>query len=136
HLGRVVVPVDLRAELHFLDDDVRGLALRFLAALVLLVLVLAVVHDLGHGRIGLGGDLNEVEPLLPGDLQRFGQRLHAVLRTVGADQSDLTSADAIVDAGLVCGDCGITSRSRAADAKTTADTRKSTVAPDDRPEVW
>ena len=90
--------------------DVRRLALRFLAPLVLLVLVFAVVHDLGHGRIGGGCDLDEVEPLLPSDLQSFGQRLYAVLRSVGTDQSDLTSADAIVDAGVVRGDCGITSR--------------------------
>ena len=54
--------------------------------------------------------LNEVEALFPGDLQRFGKGLHAELRSVGTDQADLTSANAIVDAGFVCGDCGITSR--------------------------
>jgi len=68
-----------------------------------------VVHDLADRRVGGGRDLDEVEPLLPGDLQRFGQGFDPELRAVGADQADLTSANAIVDAGLVCGDCGITS---------------------------
>ena len=43
------------------------------------------------------------------------------LRAVGADQADLASANAIVDAGVVCGQCGITSCCWAADAKATAD---------------
>ena len=36
--------------------------------------------------------------------QRLGQRLHAELLSVGADEQDLASADAVVDPGVVCGD--------------------------------
>jgi len=59
--------------------------------------------------------------LFAGDLKRLGEGLDPELRSVGTDETDLTSADAIVDAGFVCGDCGITSRCSAADAKTAAD---------------
>jgi hypothetical protein len=75
----------------------------------LLVLVLAEVHDLADRRIGVGSDLDEIEPRLSRDLERFGQRLGSKLRAVGSDQADLTSADAVVDTGVVCGQCGITS---------------------------
>ena len=64
----VVVAVDLGPELHLLDDDVRRLPPRLLAPLLLLVLVLAVVHDPADRRVGLVGDLDEVEALLSGDL--------------------------------------------------------------------
>jgi len=80
-----------------------------------------VVHDLADRRVGRGCDLDEVETLLTGDLERLGKGLDPELRSVGTDQTDLTSANAIVDAGVVCGDCGITSRGCAADAKATAD---------------
>jgi hypothetical protein len=123
------VRIDLRAELHLLDDDVRRLLSRFLTPLVLLVLVLSEVHDPTHGRICVGCDLDEIEAGIAGDLECFGQRLGSKLRTVGSDQSDLASADAVVDAGVVCGQF-ITSFVSAADAKTTADPwEASTAAP-------
>ena len=53
-LGLVVVRVDLRSELHLLDDRV-DLVLAGLARLHgRLVLELAEVHELGHGRAGVG----------------------------------------------------------------------------------
>jgi len=69
-----------------------------------------VVHDLADRRISRRGDLDQVETLLAGNLKRLGKGLDPELRSVGSDQADLTSADAIVDAGVVRGDCGITSR--------------------------
>src|SRR5207249_9155767 len=130
HLGVVVVRVDLRAELHLFDDDVRRSFSRFLAPLVLLVLVLAEVHDLADRRFGVGCDLDEVETGLSGDGERVGEASHSQLRAVGADEANLASANAIVDAGVVCGQCGITSCRSAAVAKTTAELwEASTVAP-------
>ena len=75
HLGDVVVLVDLGPELHLLDDDVRGLALRLLAPLFLLVDVPAVVHDPADRRVGVGRDLDEIELLLAGMCERFGRGL-------------------------------------------------------------
>ena len=59
-----------------------------------------------------------------------GSVSHSQLRAVGADEADLASANAIVDAGVVCGQCGITSCRWAALAKATAELwEASTVAP-------
>ena len=102
-LGVEVAPADLRAVLHLLDGDVGGLAARLLRLLGRLVLVLAVVHDPADRRVRLGGDLDEVEIELPGDGERFGQRLDADLLPVVPHQSDLSGPDAIVDPGLVVG---------------------------------
>src|SRR5205085_263167 len=89
----------------------------FLAPLVLLVLVLAEVHDLADRRFGVGCDLDEVETGLSGDGERVREASHSQLRAVGADEANLASANAIVDAGVVCGQCGITSCRSAALAK-------------------
>ena len=98
-----VAGADLGAVLHLLHGDVRGLLAGFLRPLGSLVLVLAVVHDPAHRRVGLVGHLDQVEVLLPGDRQRFGQWADAQLLSVGGDQADLTSPDALVVARLVVG---------------------------------
>ena len=77
-------------------NDVLILA-RFLLALGLLEAILAVVHDLAHGRVGARGDLHEIEILLLSDLQRFLGRHDAELRTVLADDADLLIADVVID---------------------------------------
>ena len=53
-LGLVVVRVDLRPKLHLLDDGVRLVASRFASLLGVLVLPLAVVHELADRRPGFG----------------------------------------------------------------------------------
>ena len=102
HLRRVVVLVDLGPELHLLDDDVRGLALRLPAPLLLLVDVPAVVHDPTDRRVGVGRDLDQVELLFAGLGQRLGQGADPQLLAVGADEEDLAGSDAVVDPDLVC----------------------------------
>ena len=102
HLRRVVVLVDLGPELHLLDDDVRGLALRLPAPLLLLVDVPAVVHDPTDRRVGVGRDLDQVELLFAGLGQRLGQGPDPELLAVGADEEDLAGSDAVVDPDLVC----------------------------------
>jgi len=71
--------------------------------LILLVLVLAEVHDLADRRVGVGRNLYEIETLLSGDPERLRERFDSQLGAVAPDQADLTSADAVVDAGVVCG---------------------------------
>ena len=102
HLGGVVVLVDLGPELHLLDDDVRGLALRLPAPLFLLVDVPAVVHDPADRRVGVGRDLDQVELLLTGLGQRFREGLDAELFALGTDEEHLAGSDAVVDPDLVC----------------------------------
>jgi hypothetical protein len=97
------VLVDLGPELHLLDDDVRGLLSRFLAPLLLLVLVPAVVHDPAHRRVRVRGYLDEIELFLPGDCEGLREGLDPQLLTLGADEQDLACSDPVVDPGVVCG---------------------------------
>ena len=71
-LGLVVVRVDLRPELHLLDDGLLLVPARLARLLGGLVLELAVVHDLADRRAGRRRDLDEVEV---GLLRRAGGRL-------------------------------------------------------------
>ena len=103
-LGLVVVLVDLGTELHLLDDGV-GLVASGLAGLLgVLVLELAVVHELADGRARGRRDLDEVEIVLAGELHRLLDADDADLLAVGPDQADLGDADALVDAQFVA-DC-------------------------------
>ena len=103
HLRDVVVLVDLGLELHLLDDDLGGLALRLPAPLFLLVDVPAVVHDPGNRRVGVGRDLDQIELLVTGLCERFREGLDAELLPFGTDEEDLAGSDAVVDPDLVCG---------------------------------
>ena len=96
HLGVEIALADLRTELHFLDRDVDGLLPRFLGLLALLVAELAVVHDPAHRWVRHRRHLDEVEVLLAGQGEGIGQGLDAELAAVGADEANLTGADAIV----------------------------------------
>src|SRR4051794_41444582 len=68
-LGVVVVDADLRPELDLLHLDLALVLAGLLRLLLLLVLVLAVIHDLGDRRVSLGGDFYEAAglsvPVLP-----------------------------------------------------------------------
>src|SRR5690606_30441065 len=86
---------------HLLDGDVGRLLPRFLGLLSSLVLVLPVVHDPTHGRVGLVGHLDEVEALLASHVQGLGERLDPDLGSVSSDQSHLSGTDPVVDSGLV-----------------------------------
>ncbi len=99
-LRLVVVDRDLRPELDLLDVDLGLVLPRELRLLLLLVAVLAVVHDLGDRRIRLGGDLDEVESLRLGVCEGVFRRLDAELRAVVVDQADAWHADVLVDPGL------------------------------------
>jgi hypothetical protein len=63
--------------------------------------VLPVVHDADHDGTRLRGHLDEVEAGLLGDSSCFIEGNDADLLAVGADESDRTQADLIVDAYLI-----------------------------------
>ena len=96
-LELVVVLVDLGTELDFLDEDDLLVLLGLPVPLLLLVLVLAEVHDAADRRHGSRGDLDQVESLLLGDGQRCRWRHDAQLLPVLVDHADFTDADAFVD---------------------------------------
>src|SRR5690606_1115493 len=96
-LELIVVLVDLRAELDFLD--LAGLLVlpRLALALLFRVLVLPVIGDPAHGRRGCRGHLDEVEALLPRQGDRLRRRHDAELRAGFVDDPHLTNTDSIVD---------------------------------------
>src|ERR1700722_10685331 len=100
-LELIIVLVDLRAKLDLLDLDHLLVTPGLPRALLLLVLVLAEVHDPADGRDGSRGDFDQVEPFLLGDGQRL-RRWHDTELLAGiVDHADLPDADALVDSRAV-----------------------------------
>lgn len=99
-LGVIVVRVDLRPELHFLDDRVRLVLARLTGLHGRLVLELAVVHELADRRACGRRDLDQVEVVLLRELKRLGKRHDADLLAAGTDKPYLGNANPVVDAGL------------------------------------
>ena len=89
-LGGVVAHVDLRAELHFLGLDLALVLASLLGLDGLVVLELSVVHDAAHRRLGVRGDLDQVEILVIRDALSLRHRVDSQLRSVKADQTAFT----------------------------------------------
>ena len=99
-LGLVVVGVDLRSQLLFLDDGLLLVLARLARLLGRLVLELAVVHDLADRRPGVWGYFDEIEIGVRGDAECIFDAHDAYLLTARSDQADFRYANALVDAGL------------------------------------
>src|SRR5262249_15248229 len=99
-LGLVVVVIDLRSQLLFLDDGLLLVASRLARLLSRLVLELAVVHDLADRRSGVRSDFDKVEIGISGDAKCVLDAHDPHLLTAGSDQSDFWHSNALVDAGL------------------------------------
>src|SRR5439155_17368953 len=97
-LGLVVVRVDLRPELHLLDDGLLLVTPGLARLDVALVLELAKVHELAHRRAGHRRDLDQIQIHVAGQLQSALQGHDAYLLALRADQPDLPSPDLLVDA--------------------------------------
>ena len=67
-----VMPAGLGTDADFLDVNL--VLLLLVRLLFLLILELAIVHDLADGRPFAGGDLHEIQPRLPGQLHRLARR--------------------------------------------------------------
>ena len=92
----VVVVVGLRAETNFFHYYFRSLGFDFLLLFLLLIEVFLIIEDFADGGIGLRRDFNEIE------LEFFSDSaglLYGVYPRgdVVADQSNLASADVLVD---------------------------------------
>src|SRR5688500_5231650 len=97
----VVVRVDLRPELDLLDLDHPLVFLGLARSLLLLVLVLAEIHDPADRRLGGRRDLDQVEPLLTRDGHRLRRRHDAELLSGLVNHTDFTDTDALVGANAV-----------------------------------
>jgi len=97
-LGLVVVGIDLRPELHLLDDGQHLVTTRLPGFLRTLVLELSIVHELADRGSGLRRDLHQIEVGLLRKAHGLADRHDADLLTLGADEPDLGNADPVVDA--------------------------------------
>src|SRR5688572_12769039 len=97
-LELVVVLVDLRAKLDLLDLDHLLVTLGLARPLLLLVLILAVVHDPADRRHGGRRDFDQVEAFLSGKDESLGRRHDAQLLPRVVDYSDFSNSDPLVDA--------------------------------------
>jgi hypothetical protein len=99
-LRLVVVHVDLQTESNLFEDRVRLVATRFLRLLRSFVLELAVIHDLGNGRLAIGGHLNQIEVCLLGKLEGDVDTDDADLLTGRSDEANLGNPDTVVGTGI------------------------------------
>ncbi len=91
-----VVLLDTRGELDLLDLAGRGL--RVGGLLLLLVHVLAEVHDAAHRRRGVGSHLHEVQPVLQREIDGLGGIDDPQLFSLGGDQPHLRHLDPVIAA--------------------------------------
>src|SRR5829696_9090391 len=99
-LCQVVVRVDLRPELHLLDDGEGLVAAGLTRLLRALVLELAVVHELADRRPGHRSHLDRIELGFLGQPERILDAHDADLLALGTDEPYFGDADPVVDAGL------------------------------------
>ena len=97
HLEAVVVIVDLRAHLHFLELHLVLLLLGLARPAILFVLELPVVHDPAYGRSRGGRHLHQIETPGLGESQRLARGENSDLRPIVRDDTHLGNAYALVD---------------------------------------
>src|SRR5207247_3289723 len=97
----IVVLVHFRTELDLLDFDDLLVPPRLARALLLLILVLAEIHDAANRRGGRRRDFDEVEPLLFGERERLRRRHDAELLAGVVDDTNFADPDPLVDADTI-----------------------------------
>ncbi len=110
HLGLVVVVVDIRPHLDFLDlDGLLTLAgsVRFL---LFLVFEFTEVHQLADGRPHIGRNFDKVEPDCLRSTQCINSRNHTVVVPLVINQPDFTDIDHFVGARSILDRCRINLR--------------------------
>ena len=85
--------INLRAKLNLFDLGGMLMLLGFLLALGLLVAELAEVHYPADGRRGVGGDLDQVQPVGARQGERIPEAENPELSAIRPDHPDLTGAN-------------------------------------------
>jgi hypothetical protein len=98
HFHIVVIRVRVRAELDLFDLDDLLLLTGFALTLLLFLFELAKIHDLTDRRIGVGRNLDQVEPSFVGHFHGTRRGHNADVFSVRTDQADFVRADLVVDA--------------------------------------
>jgi hypothetical protein len=95
-LRLVVVLVDLETKTHLFEDRVRLVAPGLFRLLRRLVLVLAEVHDLRDGWLGVGSNLNQIQVGLAGQTKSVFDTDYTDLFAVRANKTDLRNSDSVI----------------------------------------
>lgn len=103
-LGFKVMLVNLQAETNFLDFGGALVTTCLTLFDLLVVLVLAIVNELGNGRLCIRRHLNQIEIRFLGQIQSNGGRDDPNLLAVRADQAYLRDAYLVVNAWFCADD--------------------------------
>src|SRR5262245_26124226 len=96
HFDVIVMIVDAGAHFDFFDlDDLLALA-RLGGFFLLLIFVFAVIQHLGHRWVGVGRNLNQIEPRRHSTRQRVGNRYYAYIIAIFIDQSHFADPDVLI----------------------------------------
>ena len=90
--------VDIRTHLDLFDVHRLLVLARFGGFLLGLILVLAIVHDLGDRRLGSGRHLNQIKTGLVGHFLRAVGRDDAYIFAFGINQADFWNVDLVIGA--------------------------------------
>ncbi len=96
-LGLVVMRIDFRPELHFLDDRLDLVLTSLPTLLVGLVLELSVVHELADRRTSRRSDLDQIEIRLLRKPHRLSDGDDADLLAFGPNQAHFGHPDPVVN---------------------------------------
>src|ERR1051325_8725478 len=97
HAIFVIVIVGSRSKLNFLDRDRHLLLLRFVCLLLRFVLVLSEIDDATNRRIGVGRNLDEVQPFLTRCTHGIAHVHHAQLLSFLPNHAHFGHANSLVD---------------------------------------
>src|SRR5438477_12267508 len=100
-LELVIVLIDARPELDLFDLDHLLVLLGLPSALLLLVLILAEVHDPADGRDRRRRDLHQIQALGPRERKRLRRRHDAQLRARVVNDSNLAHPNPFVGAHAI-----------------------------------
>ena len=90
--------LDVGAKLDLLDADGLLLLLGFLLALLLLIAVLAEIHDAADRGLSLGSNLHQVQMLFLSHAESLAGGHDAQLLAGSAGDADLTDVNLLIDA--------------------------------------
>jgi len=101
-LDQVIMRIDADAEFHFLHLAALLVLVGLLLVLLLDVLVLAVIDNFAHGRIGVRSHFHQIQTTLLGDANGLRSRDDAkLMMTIFFDDAHLRRTNALIDTGLI-----------------------------------